>query len=48
VGHVSRSSDFFHVEACLATVSQSSFKTGGGTTVDDAHGTITEVASESS
>jgi hypothetical protein len=48
MGHVSRSSGLLHVEASLARVSQSSFKTGGGTTMGGARGTIAEVVSESS
>jgi hypothetical protein len=48
MGHVSRSSGLLHVEASLARVSQSGFKTGGGTTVGGARGTIAEVVSESS
>jgi hypothetical protein len=48
VGHASRSSGLFHVEASLARVSQSGLKTGGGTTAGGARGTITEVASEAS
>jgi hypothetical protein len=42
-GHASRSSGLFRVEASLTRVSQSSLKTGGGTTADGARGTITEV-----
>jgi hypothetical protein len=48
VGQVSRSSSLLHVEASLASVSQSGLKTGGGATTGDTHGTITEVASEAS
>jgi hypothetical protein len=48
VGHVSRSSDLFRVEASLARVSQSGLKTGGGATTGGARGTIMEVASEAS
>jgi hypothetical protein len=48
VGHASRSSSLLHVEASLARVSQSGLKTGGGTMMSDARGTIAEVASESS
>jgi hypothetical protein len=48
VGHMSRSSGLLHVEASLARVSQSGLKTGGAATTGGAHGTITEVASESS
>jgi hypothetical protein len=47
-GHASRSSSFLGVEASLARVSQSSLKTGGGTTTGGACGTIAEVASEAS
>jgi hypothetical protein len=36
------------VEASLARVSQSGLKTGGGTTMGGARGTIVEVASEAS
>jgi hypothetical protein len=46
--HASRSSGLLHVEASLARVSQSVLKTGGGATMGDARGTITEVASEAS
>jgi hypothetical protein len=38
----------FGMEASLASVSQSSLKTGGGATASGACGTITEVASEAS
>jgi hypothetical protein len=48
VGHASRSSGLLSVEADLARISQSGLKTGGGTTVGGACGTITEVASEAS
>jgi hypothetical protein len=48
VGHASRYSGLFHVEASLARVSQSDLKTGGGTTVGDARDTIAEVALEAS
>jgi hypothetical protein len=47
-GHTSRSSGLLHVEASLASVSQSSLKTGGSVTAGDARDTITEVASEAS
>jgi hypothetical protein len=47
-GHASRSSSMLSVEACLARVSQSSLKTGGGAMTGGARGTITEVASEAS
>jgi hypothetical protein len=46
VGHTSRSSGLFHVEASLARVSQSGLKTARGTTMSGARGTITEVASK--
>jgi hypothetical protein len=46
VGHASRSSGLFRVEASLAMVSQSGLKTGGGATAGGACGTIAEVASE--
>jgi hypothetical protein len=36
------------VEACLARVSQSGLKIGGGATTGGARGTIVEVASEAS
>jgi hypothetical protein len=48
VGHASRSSGLLRVEASLASVSQSDLKTGGGTTVGGASGTIMNVASEKS
>jgi hypothetical protein len=48
VGHASRSSGLLGMEASLARVSQSDLKTGGGTTMGGAHGTIAEVASEAS
>jgi hypothetical protein len=48
VGHASRSSVLFHVEASLARVSQSGLKTGGSTMAGFARGTIMEVASEAS
>jgi hypothetical protein len=47
-GHVSRSSGLIHVEANLARVSQSGLKTGGGTTVGGARGTVVKVALETS
>jgi hypothetical protein len=47
-GHASRYSGLLHVEASLARVSQSGLKTGGGTTVGGARGTIMEVVSEAS
>jgi hypothetical protein len=46
VGHASRSSGLLHVEASLASVSQSGLKTGGGATTSGARGTIAEVASD--
>jgi hypothetical protein len=48
VGHASRSSSLLGVEASLAKVSQSGLKTGGGSTMGGARGTIAEVASETS
>jgi hypothetical protein len=48
VGHASRSSGLLGVEACLARVSQSGLKTGGGATAGGARGTITQVALEAS
>jgi hypothetical protein len=48
VGHASRSSSLFGVEASLARVSQSGLKTGGGATMGAARGTIAEIASEAS
>jgi hypothetical protein len=48
VGHALRSSGLLHVEASLASVSQSDLKTGGGTMTTGARGTIIEVASEAS
>jgi hypothetical protein len=44
--HVSRSSGLLHVEASLVRVSLSDLKTGGGTTIGGACGTITDVTSE--
>jgi hypothetical protein len=46
VGHASRSSGLFHMEANLARISQSGLKTGGGTMAGGAHATIADVASE--
>jgi hypothetical protein len=46
--HASRSSGLLHVEASLASVSQSSLKTSRGATTGGARGTIMEVASEAS
>jgi hypothetical protein len=48
VGHVSRSSSLFGVEASLTRVSQSSLKIGRDATVDGARGTIAKVALEAS
>jgi hypothetical protein len=48
VGHTLRSSGLFYVEASLARVFQSGLKTGGGTMMGGARGTIVEVASEAS
>jgi hypothetical protein len=48
VGHASRPSGLLHVEASLATVFQYGLKTGGGAMAGGAHGTIMEVALESS
>jgi hypothetical protein len=48
VGHVSRSSGLLHVKASLARVSYSGLKTGGGSMMGGARGTIAEVASEES
>jgi hypothetical protein len=48
MGHTSRSSGLFGVEASLARVSQSDLKTGGGAMTGGARGTIIEVASEAS
>jgi hypothetical protein len=48
VGHASRSNGLFGVELSLARVFQSDLKTGGGTTMGGARGTITEVTSEAS
>jgi hypothetical protein len=48
VGHASRSSGLLGVVACLARVSQSGLKTGGGATAAGARGTITQVALEAS
>jgi hypothetical protein len=47
-GHVSRSSGLLGVEASMARVSQSGLKTGRGTVMGGAHGTIVEVTSEAS
>jgi hypothetical protein len=48
VGHASRSDGLLRLEASGSRVSRSRLKTGGGATVSGAHGTIAEVASESS
>jgi hypothetical protein len=48
VGHTSRSGGLLHLEASRAMVFQTGLKTGGGTMVGGACGTITEVASRSS
>jgi hypothetical protein len=48
VGHASRSTGLFHMEASLARVFQSDLKTDEGATTGGAHGTIAEVALESS
>jgi hypothetical protein len=48
VGHTSRSGGLLRPKASRARVSQSGLKTGGGTTVGGARGTIMEVASGSS
>jgi hypothetical protein len=45
-GHASRSSGLLHMKKSLARVSQSGLKTGEGTTMGSAHGTIVKVASE--
>jgi hypothetical protein len=47
VGHASRSSGLLRVKAILVRVSQSGLKIGEGVMTGGAHGTITEVASES-
>jgi hypothetical protein len=48
VGHTSRSSGLFGVEASLARVFQSGLKTGGDAMAGGARGTIIDVASEAS
>jgi hypothetical protein len=48
VGHESRSSDLFYVEANQARVFQFGLKTSRGATAGGARDTITEVASRSS
>jgi hypothetical protein len=45
MGHATRSSDLFCVEASRTTVSQSGYKIGGGATTGGAHGIIADVAS---
>jgi hypothetical protein len=47
-GHTSRSNSLLRIKASLARVFQSGLKTGGGTTLGGAGGTIADVASESS
>jgi hypothetical protein len=47
-GHVLRSSGLFHVEASLTRVFQSGLKTDGDVMAGGAHGTIVDVASETS
>jgi hypothetical protein len=48
VGHASRSSGLLRIKASQARVFYSGLKTGGGTMVGGARGTIAEVASRSS
>jgi hypothetical protein len=48
MGHASRYSGLFRMEANLARVSQSGLKTGRGATTCGARCTIAEVASEAS
>jgi hypothetical protein len=48
VGHASRCSGLFHVEANWVRVSQFRLKTGGGATTGSARGIIVEVVSEAS
>jgi hypothetical protein len=48
VGHASRSSGLFCVEASLTRVSQSGLKIDGGATTSGARGTIANVTSEAS
>jgi hypothetical protein len=48
VGHASRSSVLFRMEASLDRVSQSGLKTGVGVTVGGARDTISNIASEAS
>jgi hypothetical protein len=45
VGHASRSCDLLRLEASHARVSQSSLKTGGGTTTGGARDIIAKIAS---
>jgi hypothetical protein len=46
MGHASRSSDLFRMEASLARIFQSDLKTGGGVTAGGARGTIVKIASD--
>jgi hypothetical protein len=46
VGHASISNGLLRVEASLTRIFQSGLKTGGGTTMGGACGTIVDVASE--
>jgi hypothetical protein len=48
VGHASRSSELFCVEASLARISQSDLKTGRDATTDGVCDTIAEVVLEAS
>jgi hypothetical protein len=48
MGHALRSSGLLHMKASRVRIFQSGLKTGGGTTMCGARGTIVEVASESS
>jgi hypothetical protein len=48
VGHASKSSGLFRVEASLARISQFGLKTGGGAMTGGARATIVKVASETS
>jgi hypothetical protein len=48
VGHTSRSSGLFYVEASRASVFQSGLKTDGGAMMRGARGIIVEVASSGS
>jgi hypothetical protein len=47
-GHASRSSGLIRMEASMNRVSQSGLKTSGCVMTGGAHGTIVEIASESS